>query len=379
MASLYFHIPFCLRKCPYCDFVSFAADGVPEAYVGALLKEMELRASQPAFPLQANTLYFGGGTPSLLPPAAVEKIVDQAAKLFSLHPQSEVTLEANPGTVTYENLQGYLAAGVNRLSLGVQSLDDELLKRIGRVHDADEALKSFWAARRAGFTNVGIDLIHSLPGQTHEMWQAALRQALELEPEHISAYALTVEEGTPFAAMEEKGDAAFPDDDSSARMFAAAAEVLAGAGYEHYEISNFARPGYRSHHNQTYWRRGDYIGFGVGAHSFLRKPSGGMRWQNTESLSQYVECLRQGVLPEEGIRQLSLREAISEALFLGLRMSEGVDLSCLRDEIGASPRDFFSAEIDDLLARGSLETEGPMLRIRRDALVVSNAIFIRFV
>jgi oxygen-independent coproporphyrinogen-3 oxidase len=377
--SLYIHFPFCLRKCLYCDFNSVADSRVsPEEYVTALVREMELRAATLTVPVTAATLYFGGGTPSLMEPAQVGRVIEVAARLYGLAADAEITIEANPGTLTFGKLAGYRAAGVNRLSLGVQSFDDRLLACLGRVHTAEEALSAYGAARESGFANIGIDLIHSLPGQSPAMWRDALRQAVELGPEHISAYGLTVEEGTPFALLEARGELPLPVEDESAGMFEATAEILQDNGYEQYEISNFARPGFRSRHNQVYWRRGTYLGFGAGAHSFLHEPSAGVRWKNPDALPPYLETVLCDVLPEEDRQLLSRREALSEAFFLGLRLLEGVDLRLLTGEFGPAVEECFAVTIRELTDQGLLLSAAGRLRLSPRAIIVANHVFSRF-
>jgi oxygen-independent coproporphyrinogen-3 oxidase len=379
--SLYVHFPFCIKKCLYCDFDSVAGSLItPDEYVTAVVREMELRAGRLTGPISAPTLYFGGGTPSLMAPQLVERVIKTAARLCGLASDAEVTLEANPGTVTVEKLAGYRQAGVNRLSLGVQALDDHLLQRLGRVHSVDDAVVAYAAARKAGFTNMGIDLIHSLPGQSLAMWQETLEAATLLAPEHISAYGLSVEEGTPFAAMEERGELLLPHEDESAAMFEATRELLTAAGYEHYEISNFARPGCRSRHNQVYWRRGDYLGFGAGAHSFLQKPEWGVRWANPRNCAAYLTAMGKCALQDEAYQSLTRQEALSESFFLGLRLLDGVDLRQLEAEFGAAPlQEQYGETINDLLAKGLLVKSDQRLAISSEAIIIANRIFSRFV
>lgn len=377
--SLYIHIPFCLRKCHYCAFVS-TAPPVPdlEEYGALLFDELERRAVMLPRDFQVATIYFGGGTPSLLPPRLVDRLLAAIARLFVVAADAEVTLEANPGTVTAASLAGYRAAGVNRLSLGVQSLDDRMLASLGRVHTAREARAAVAAARSAGFANVGIDLIHSLPGQRPRQWRDALRRALDLAPEHISAYGLTIEEGTPFAGLVEAGRLSLPGEDAAARMFELTVELLTGAGYEYYEISNFALPGYRSHHNQVYWRRGDYVGLGAGAHSFLREPAPGYRWQNHESLADYRQGLAAGGLPAEGVVRLTEREAMAEWLFLGLRMRDGVQVERFREEFGLALSAVYGSVIDRCRRAGLLRVEEGTIRLTERGVLLSNRVFASF-
>lgn len=377
--ALYIHIPFCVRKCLYCAFTS--TDDAPLAtdeYVALLLREMEIRAGALAYPPRATTLYLGGGTPSLLEPSLVGSIIECAERLFRLDPAAEVTLEANPGTVTAASLAGYRDSGVNRLSLGVQSLDDRMLARLGRVHTAQDVREAFDLARRVGFDNIGIDLIHGLPGQDLDHWRDQIQQAVALCPDHISAYGLTVEEGTPLARLEEEGLLALPDEENAAAMFEETGEVLAAAGYEQYEIANFALPERRSRHNQVYWRRGNYLGFGAGAHSFLREPSPGLRWRNPDDLGVYGSLLAEGVLPECDRARLAEGDAMAEWLFLGLRMLEGVEEEQFRAEFGVPLAQIHDPAIERLCAAGLLAREGGRLRLTRRGVILSNRVFAAF-
>lgn len=376
--SLYLHIPFCVRKCAYCDFPSTADwPGATGDYVDALVREMELR--RPALPpdVTAVTLYFGGGTPSLLAPGEIARLVAEARRQYGLLPEAEVTLEANPGTVDRQRLAGYRAAGVNRLSLGFQSLNDAMLALLGRVHTAEEARAAFAAAREAGFTNIGIDLIHSLPGQTAAELEAELREVTALGPEHISAYALSVEEGTPLAGRVDAGELALPDEDSGAEFFLLTRRVLAESGYDGYEISNFARAGRRSRHNVRYWQRGEYLGFGAAAHSFLRD-GWGRRWHNPLSPAGYLAAVAAGVPAEDEPHLLSRREAMGEFLFLGLRMAEGVAEEAFEAEFDDGMA-AFGAELDRLVAAELLVRQEGRIRLTEKGLLLANQVFSAFV
>jgi oxygen-independent coproporphyrinogen III oxidase len=378
--ALYIHFPFCIRKCLYCDFNSFAGVDIPQtAYTEALVREMELRRSSLPEKVSASTLFLGGGTPSLLEPALLERIIDTASRLFGLEAAAEITIEANPGTVNRERLAAYRSAGVNRLSLGIQSFSDEMLTLLGRFHSVQEGIAAIAAARDAGFTNIGIDLIHSLPGQTPEKWQRELEFAVFFSPEHISAYGLTIEEGTPFHDMELSGELTLPEEETAAEMFERTSEVLRRAGYDHYEISNFARPGFRSRHNQVYWQRGDYLGFGAGAHSFLSSPPFGRRWKNTDTPKSYIESMVNGSAAEEELSLVTEREARSETLFLGLRMLEGLDGKRFCTDFGMNLEEAYPDELRNLLAEGLLEWRNGHLRLTVRGLIVSNQVFIQFV
>ena len=379
-AALYIHFPFCLQKCLYCDFNSVVDSRTsPAEYVAAVEREMALRRESLAADVSAPTLYFGGGTPSLLDPSLVTRLIEAAARFYALEAAAEITLEANPGTVTRDKLAGYRAAGVNRLSLGVQSFHDPLLTRLGRIHSAGEALAAFAAARDAGFANIGIDLIHSLPGENLALWLADLARAVALAPEHISGYGLSIEAGTPFHDLKRAGELALPDEEEAAGMFEQTSEVLGKAGYEHYEISNFARPGFRSRHNQVYWRRTGYLGFGAGAHSFLAAPSFGCRWKNPDTPDVYLQALGKDIVADEGLAAVTKREAMAETLFLGLRMLEGVDSKEFRRVFGVTLEEAYPAALPRLLTDALLEWQEGRLRLTRRGLIMANQVFVKFI
>jgi oxygen-independent coproporphyrinogen-3 oxidase len=377
--SLYVHIPYCLKKCNYCDFNSAASQPLPpEEYVRLVLKEMALRRETLEGPVAAPTLYFGGGTPSLLTPEQIGSLIEAAARLFSLEATAEITLEANPGTLTPEKLAGYRLTGVNRLSLGIQSFEDRLLARLGRPHSAAEALSAFRWARQAGFDNLSIDLMHSLPEQSVAQWRQALSAALELTPEHISAYGLSVEEGTPFAVQHALGQLPLPEEEDAAQMFEATVALTAAAGYRHYEISNFATPGRESRHNGAYWRRQSYLGFGAGAHSFYNGDGIGSRWQNAAGVADWAAALAAGRLPEEEREALTEEQAIAESFFLGLRQLDGLDLAPLQARFGEAALASRLKEVQRLIAAGSLFQKGTRIQLAPAAVIVANSVFARF-
>jgi len=375
---LYIHIPFCLRKCPYCAFVSHESTGDLGNYPKLLLEEMRLAAREatPQKPLQS--IYFGGGTPSLLEPAQVSRVIAEADRLFGLSAQAEITLEANPGTVDSERLAGFLGAGVNRLSLGVQSFADHLLETLGRIHSAQQARDAFSAARSAGFANIGIDLINALPGQTGQMWQEDLLQALQLAPEHISVYGLSVEEQTPFAERYVEDSPLLPDDELAASMFEKADTLLTAGGYEHYEIANYARPGFRSRHNNGYWQRDGYLGLGAGAHSFLRNEHYGIRVANTPDIDKYSATIQAGGLAREDVTFLSREDAMAEFMFLGLRLADGVEFSTFEQEFGVSPESVYATVFNELVTAGLLKRINNSVSLTRRGMLLSNPVFARF-
>jgi oxygen-independent coproporphyrinogen-3 oxidase len=376
---LYIHIPFCRRKCPYCSFFSQEASGNDlDSYAELLCREMLLAAKHAAPQQKIGSIYFGGGTPSLLEPRKIAQLIDQAEQLFGVSAQAEITLEANPGTVDYQRLADFRQAGVTRLSLGIQSFDDRMLVILGRIHTANQTREAFSAARRAGFRNIGIDLIHALPRQTLDMWHADILQALQLGPEHISIYGLTIEEETPFAATYIRENPLLPDEDLAAEMFEAADNLLPAQGYEHYEIANYARDGFRSQHNSGYWKRDGYLGLGPGAHSYLRDTGHGTRFSNTADLRVYATVLQSGTLPRTDMMTLAREDAMAEFLFLGLRMSDGVRFRSFADEFGVGLTEVFAQEIATLLEQGLL-TENPSgLCLTRRGMLLSNQVFQKF-
>lgn len=377
---LYIHIPFCRQKCPYCAFFSQEHSGDSlKHYIELLCSEMSLVAKTTRTWNALDSIYFGGGTPSLLDSRQIARLLEQAEQIFGLSPQVEITLEANPGTVDYRRLAEFRHSGINRLSLGVQSFDDRMLATLGRIHTAGEAQKAFAAARRAGFENIGIDLINSLPGQTQEMWQADLQQALQLAPEHISVYGLTIEEDTSFAARYAGNSPLLPDEDLSAEMFEIADDLLGTHGYEHYEIANYARPGFRSQHNSGYWHRDGYLGLGAGAHSCLKDTTFGTRFGNVADLDEYTRSVQQNILPQRDIVQISREDAMAEHMFLGLRMSDGVTFKTFEQEFGIGLRDVFGKALEVLQSQQLLTIDTRAVRLTRRGMLLSNQVFQQFI
>lgn len=375
---LYLHIPFCRRKCPYCAFVSRESHEDPGGYADLLQAEMRLASLGPAPETPLESIYFGGGTPSLLEPGRAAGLIRLAAETFGLAESAEITLEANPGTVDLERLAGFRDAGVNRLSIGVQSFDDRMLIALGRIHTARQARDAFTAARLAGFDNIGIDLIHALPGQTKAMWLTELEQALLLAPEHMSIYGLTIEEGTPFAERYGEVTPLLPDEELAAEMFEAADGLLTSHGYEHYEIANYALPGCRSRHNSGYWHRDGYLGLGAGAHSFLRDAGFGTRFSNTPDLEEYADAIRHGKLPRLDVTPLTREDAMAECMFLGLRMADGVLFDSFRREFGADMELVYARELSELADLGLIVRDDAGIHLTRRGMLLSNRVFMRF-
>jgi putative oxygen-independent coproporphyrinogen III oxidase len=323
VAGLYVHVPFCRSKCAYCNFYSVEPSRVP-AWVDAVLDEARLRG--PAFG-RFETLYLGGGTPSLLSPTQLMTLLDGLRQIGDVDPDAEVTLEANPDDVTPAMLSSWRGLGVNRLSLGLQAIDDDALAMLGRRHTARQGLDSVRLARAAGFDNLGVDLLWGWTWQTDDDWTRALRRVLDDQPEHISCYQLTMEPGTPLGREARSGRMTLPLEEDDRHRYLRTSEILCDAGYEHYEISNFARtPALRSRHNQLYWHHEPYLGLGPAAHSF----DGERRWWNLRSVEQYVERIGQGDYPTRGDEVLDDEQRTLEALMLGLRTSDGVPTEVVR-------------------------------------------------
>jgi oxygen-independent coproporphyrinogen-3 oxidase len=375
MPSLYVHVPFCERKCPYCDFYSVEGGTLQDRYLEALRVEANLLAGRYRA-WEFGTLYIGGGTPSLLPAPAFEEMMENLRRSFRLLPECELTVEVNPGTVTDEKLRLYHALGVNRLSIGIQSFSENDLQFLGRIHSAREASECFEAARRAGFANISVDLIYSLPGQAVKEWEWTLRRAIALGPEHISAYSLIVEPGTPFFLMVQQGRWSPNADEREAGLYERTMEILEAEGFEHYEVSNYSRPGFRSRHNSSYWTHENYLGLGPSAHSFesgAGKESTGERWWNIAALGPYLECLEGGRLPVGSREHLDTTAMINERILLGLR-SDGVTLEALRGPDRRGLQGDRGALVHDLLAQGLAEIAAGTLKLTPQGFVVCDEI-----
>lgn len=344
MTSLYLHIPFCQRKCPYCDFFSLvAADREVGSYPELLIRHLNL-AKENGWQGPFDTVYFGGGTPSLLQPDAVAKILEAAGQTFGLAPDAEITLEANPGTVTQHSLTGYRQAGINRLSLGLQSCDNRQLRFLGRLHDRKDGFAAVNWTRTAGFDNLSLDLMFALPGQTLGELEKDLRSYLELAPEHLSCYGLTAEPQTPLHDSIAADKFSLPNGEFYADAFLQVHEQLCAAGYEHYEIANYAREGYLCRHNLGYWQRHAYLGIGAGAHSF-RADEWGSRWEVPPDLSAYRQALQLGQQPMQCLEKFDCESALRETIYLALRTRRGISDTELHQRFGCSLQEAFPGAV----------------------------------
>ncbi|HWO42854.1 MAG TPA: radical SAM family heme chaperone HemW [Candidatus Eisenbacteria bacterium] len=381
--SLYIHIPYCISKCPYCDFNSHVVSAIPEeAYAEALTAELTTHAArEPWLGRSVQTVFFGGGTPSTFHPATIDRILDRTAALFDLDPNCEITLEANPGTVDRARFSGYRAAGVNRISVGIQSFQPRLLQLLGRAHSAEEAKAALEAARSAGFDNFSLDLIYANPGQTLEELAADLQTALRFEPRHVSAYNLTIEEGTPFYREFRSGRLQVLDEEQEIAMAERVETTLAAAGLARYEISNYARRGFESRHNLNYWEGGDYLGVGAGAHSYHRETGGriyGRRWWNEKNPGRYMTALSTSGDAVAGREQSSLPQAAGEFMFSGLRLMAGIDLAAFTERFGKTVWELYP-RVSTWVEEGFVESDDRRLRLTRRGLLVANSIFEYFV
>ena len=365
--EIYIHIPFCIKKCDYCDFFSqTASDENKNDYVEALLAE--IKASEVSEEYRVSSIFFGGGTPSILPAELIAKVMTALRKQFEIASDAEITIECNPGTVDCEKLKAYRDCGINRISFGLQSMDDDELASLGRIHTYEEFLASYEVARAVGFDNISVDLMSGLPGQATSSWVRTLEAVAELKPEHISAYSLIIEEGTPFATRELE----LPDEDDEREMYERTAEALAGFGYQQYEISNYAKEGYECRHNIGYWKRVDYLGFGAGASSLFNN----VRYSNIKDLKIYAKNSSEVTKIRCDVEFLDEKSGMEEFIFLGLRMMSGINDTEFKDEFGVSLRAVYGDEIDKLVEQGLLDFDEHDLKLTRAGISVSNYVFV---
>jgi oxygen-independent coproporphyrinogen III oxidase len=379
--SLYAHIPYCQAKCPYCDFNSHAASAWPEEeYTRALIAEMNRRAQETPFKGNSiSTVFFGGGTPSLFRPSSIGQILEAAAKAFGMEDGAELTLEANPGTVDQEKLSGFRAAGVNRLSFGAQSFNDATLKFLGRIHNADDTRTAARMAHRAGFERLNLDLIFAVPGQTRADVLHDIAEAAALEPDHISAYNLTFEEGTVFFTEMRHGKIRPLESDEQAEMYAAVREELPRRGYGMYEISNYAQPGRECRHNLTYWHNETYLGLGAGAHNFSRNGGGGRRWWNERGPARYIALATETGIAETGSETVEPKTSMGEFVFLNLRLRDGFALEDFHSRFETSFEEVFGARVSRLFEGGLVENRESRIRLTDRGLELADSVFAEFV
>ena len=370
--GLYIHIPFCQKKCNYCDFLSAPANKqVQIAYMDILQKEIKEKSTEYK-EYCVDTVFIGGGTPTCVPYETIVSMMNTVKTSFFLTDDCEITMECNPGTVTKEALENYRAAGINRLSIGLQSTHNGILKELGRIHTFEQFLETFKWAREADFTNINVDLMSGLPNQTLEQYEESLLEVLKLGVEHISAYSLIVEEGTPFYQLYEEDKLALPDEETERKMYYLTKEKLMAAGLFRYEISNYAKEGYECKHNVRYWVREDYLGLGLGASSMVNN----VRFKNTEWLDEYLTESKYMEKNEEQI--LSNTECMEEFMFLGLRRTKGVSKEKFKEIFGSSMEEIYGNVVTKLKEQGLLEEEGDFVRLTECGLDVSNRVWVEF-
>lgn len=388
--ELYLHIPFCVQKCAYCDFLSAPSDEAQRIrYMDALVKEIGGYRKKYHDDYRITTIFIGGGTPSLLEENQIADLFHALQQTFQIEQDAEITIEANPGTVTEEKLTAWKSVGINRLSIGLQSVNDAELKLLGRIHTYEEFLETYRTARAQGFENINIDLISAVPGQTVGSWSHTLTSIAGLGPEHISAYSLIIEEGTPFydyygeCRKDGSGTArdcasadmpGLPDEDTERKIYEMTADLLAGYGYKRYEISNYAKEGFACRHNLGYWERRQYLGIGLGASSLI----GHQRYHNTADLETYIYKVQKKEEIREDIEELSLSDEIEEHMFLGLRKTEGISVQGFMETFGKSIFDIYGKELEKLKSEGLLEVTADAVRLTERGIDVSNTVFVEF-
>jgi oxygen-independent coproporphyrinogen-3 oxidase len=374
--GLYLHFPFCISKCPYCDFNSYQLKEANQisSYISALYREITAY-SQKLEKSNIRTIYLGGGTPTILSGTQICNILEFCKDKFAVDKNAEITIEANPGTLDDEKLKLLIESGINRLSLGAQSFNDVFLKKLGRIHNTQNIIDSYFLARKIGFSNINIDVMFALSGQTIEDLQDTLKKAVSLKPDHLSLYNLTIKPGTEYYMEYKRGKLNLPTEDEEYDMYNWIIDFLEESGFEHYEIANFARSHKRSIHNLIYWQNKPYLGIGAGAFSFIR----GYRYMNYENPARYIKEIMCDKLPIDNGEKLSLRKRMIETIILGLRTKDGVGCKKFKKRFGISLNDIFCKQINKLVNLGLLEKSYDKIKLTRDGIFLANAVFREFV
>jgi len=371
--GIYVHIPFCKKKCDYCDFISYSnKDSKIEEYIEAVKKEIELQKIKS----EITTIYIGGGTPSYIESKYIEEIIAEIMKK-NVSEKAEITIEVNPGTVTLEKLKDYKEAGINRISIGLQSVQNELLKQIGRIHDFEQFLKTYKMARKVGFTNINIDLMLGIPNQRIKDLKESLESVIQLQPQHISVYSLIVEDGTPIANKIEKGELELPEEDLERNMYWYVKNTLELNGYKHYEISNFAKEGYQSKHNLNCWNQQEYIGIGIAAHSYRDI----VRYSNTEQLGEYIRNVQKENLERNRIIHEIQKEEDTkkEYMILGLRQIDGIQIKKFKEKFGENPIYLFRNELKKLVEEQLIIVDDDNIKLTNKGIDLANLVWEEFI
>lgn len=378
MLSLYVHIPFCEKKCPYCDFFSVTKNALPDHYknyFAYLIKELELHIKHhEVADKKIETIYFGGGTPSLCEPNEIEPLMLFIREFFKISDNPEITIEVNPKTITKKKLSGYCDLGFNRVSIGVQSFDNTVLKGLERIHSAEDAVNAIEMTRDAGFDNISIDLIYGSPHQTVKSWKKEIEKLIKIKPQHCSIYGLTIHEGTPFYNSHKQLRLTLPTNDEQADMFTLAQKLLTEAGYEHYEISNYALPSYRSRHNSNYWKDGQYLGLGPAAHSYIN----GKRFANPENFDEYINSInKESVVPFESAPS-DVRSHIAEKIMINLRLLDGINIAAFNKRYNIDLLEFYKDDIDKLREKKLIEITDGFLKLTEFGLLFADEVIMAF-
>ena len=375
-SGLYFHIPFCRSRCSYCHFVSLPFESaVAIRYANAMLRELEHYAGTGSKIGAVDSIYFGGGTPSILEPNKILEILRLCRDGFRVTDDCEISIEANPGTISKENVQIYRGGGINRVSIGAQSFSEEELSAAGRIHSPGMIIDALSQLKKNGFDNINLDLMLGLPGQTRQSWKNNLDRVVALGIPHVSVYMLDLDEPCPMRTRVEEGVVNLPEEDLISDLYLETVEFFAAHEYQQYEISNFARPGYASRHNLKYWKRNPVYGFGLGSHSF----DGMTRWANTTQMDLFLAAAENGQSPRAWQEPIDADRALQETLFLGLRMAEGVDWDDIRRRFGAQKASKYEAALEEWLHKGLAEKVGVKVRLLPSGMLISNEIFQQFV
>lgn len=374
--GLYLHLPFCISKCPYCDFNSYQLkeDNQISSYISALYQEITTY-SKKLKKSNIKTIYLGGGTPTILSGVQIYDILEFCKSKFTIDKDAEITIEANPGTLDGEKIKLLIESGINRLSLGAQSFNNLFLKKLGRIHNTQDIIDSYYLARKEGFNNINIDIMFALPDQTTEDLQITLKKAISLKPDHLSLYNLTIKPGTEYFKKYKKGKLKLPTEDEEFDMYNWAIKFLEESGFEHYEISNFARPYKRSMHNLIYWQNKPYLGIGAGAYSFIK----GYRYMNYESPARYTKEMMSGKLPVDNGEKLSLRKRMIETIILGLRTKDGVGYKKFKTRFGVNLNDIFFKQVNKLVNLALLEKGDCKIKLTKKGIFLANTVFREFV
>lgn len=373
--QLYIHIPFCIKKCAYCDFLSGPQNqDTIDAYVEALMQEVRCYKGSEVAERKITTVFFGGGTPSVLTSIHIRRIFEALREVFVMDESVEITIEANPGTIMEEKLEAYKQVGINRISFGLQSANNDELQMLGRIHTFEEFLESYQMARAHGFDNINVDLISAIPGQTVQSWENTLQKVIELQPEHISAYSLIIEEGTPFAEVYGEGKAGereLPSEEEERTIYHRTKELLRQAGYHRYEISNYAQGGRECKHNLGYWERKDYLGLGLGSASLVDN----VRYKNTDDLNKYIAGAERAIDMQEDKEELTRTQQMEEFVFLGLRKMQGISLQLFESTFGRTLYEYYGANIAKMQKENLVIIEDGYLRLTEKGIDISNYVF----